>query len=89
MSTAYNVIFFPYTAVPSPPTAPLEVRSTGATSVFLAWGIPESDGGAPIEGYKVAVRDVKKTMWMEVGRVTADVQKLTVKDLQVIIYFHY
>ncbi|CAH1395279.1 unnamed protein product [Nezara viridula] len=71
-----------HATVPSPPTAPLEVRSTGATSVFLAWGVPESDGGAPLEGYKVAVRDVKKTMWMEVGRVSADVQRLTVKDLQ-------
>lgn len=69
--------------MPSPPTAPLEVRSTGANSVMLAWGVPESDGGAPIEGYKIAVRDIKKTMWMEVGKVSAEVQKLTVKDLQV------
>uniref|UniRef100_A0ABL0EK17 Titin n=1 Tax=Rhodnius prolixus TaxID=13249 RepID=A0ABL0EK17_RHOPR len=71
-----------HATVPSPPTAPLEVRSTGANSVMLAWGVPESDGGAPIEGYKIAVRDIKKTMWMEVGKVSAEVQKLTVKDLQ-------
>lgn len=50
---------------------------------MVSWGVPESDGGAPIEGYKIAVRDIKKTMWMEVGRVGADVQKLTIKDLQV------
>ncbi|CAA9993171.1 unnamed protein product [Nesidiocoris tenuis] len=72
------------TAVPSPPTAPLEMRSTGANSVMVSWGVPESDGGAPIEGYKIAVRDIKKTMWMEVGRVGADIQKLTIKDLQCI-----
>ena len=48
---------------------------------MVEWGAPESDGGAPLEGYKVAVRDAKRQMWMEVGRVKADVQKLQVKDL--------
>lgn len=35
-----------------------------------------------MEGYKIAIRDAKKTMWMEVGRVNADVQKLNIRDLQ-------
>lgn len=72
-----------FSAVPSPPTAPLEIRNISANSVVIEWGVPETDGGAPLEGYKIAIRDVKKTMWMEVGQVKADVQKLTVKDLQV------
>ena len=50
---------------------------------MVAWGAPESDGGAPLEGYKVAVRDAKRHMWMEVGRVAADVQKLKVQELAV------
>ena len=48
---------------------------------MVEWGAPESDGGAPLEGYKVAVRDAKRHMWMEVGRVAADVQKLKVQEL--------
>jgi hypothetical protein len=48
---------------------------------MVEWGAPDSDGGAPLEGYKVAVRDAKRQMWMEVGRVDSDVQKLQVKDL--------
>ncbi|KAL1117086.1 hypothetical protein AAG570_004414, partial [Ranatra chinensis] len=71
-----------HATVPSPPTAPLEVRSASSNSVVVEWGVPESDGGAPIEGYKIAVRDMKRTMWMEVGQVKADVQKLNIKDLQ-------
>ncbi|KAJ8898143.1 hypothetical protein PR048_003503 [Dryococelus australis] len=67
---------------PSPPTAPLEIRSVGHNSVIIEWGIPVSDGGSPLEGYTIAMRNVKKTMWMEVGRVQAGVQKLTIKDLQ-------
>ena len=68
---------------PSPPTAPLEVRPIGPNSIIVEWGIPESDGGAPIEGYIVAVRDSRKTMWMEVGQVEADTTRLIVKEMQV------
>ncbi|KAK0181094.1 hypothetical protein PV327_003406 [Microctonus hyperodae] len=68
--------------VPSPPTAPLEIRQIAAHTVVIEWGRPESDGGAPLEGYKIAIRDTKKTMWIEVGRVNADIQKLIVRDLQ-------
>lgn len=49
----------------------------------VEWGVPETDGGSPLTGYTIAIKDVKKTMWMEVGRVEADIQKLTVRDLQV------
>ena len=34
-----------------------------------------------MEGYKVAVRDAKRQMWMEVGRVSSEVQRLKVQDL--------
>lgn len=71
------------TDVPSPPTAPLEVRSLNANAVTVEWGVPETDGGSPLIGYTIAIKDVKKTMWMEVGRVRFDVQKFTIRDLQV------
>ncbi|KAK3921146.1 Titin, partial [Frankliniella fusca] len=67
---------------PSPPTAPLEILAVGPYAVVIEWGTPESDGGSPLTGYTIAIRDTRKTMWMEVGRVKADVQKLTIKDLQ-------
>lgn len=44
--------------------------------------MPESDGGAPLQGYNVAIRDIKKTMWIEVGRCKEDVQKFNIRDLQ-------
>lgn len=68
---------------PSPPAAPLEVRPVGPNSIIVEWGIPESDGGAPIEGYIIAVRESTKTMWIEVGHVGAENTRLVVKDLQV------
>jgi len=71
-----------HAAPPSPPTAPLEVRIVGPNSIIIEWGKPETDGGAPLQGYTIAIRDIKKTMWMEVGRVKPEVQKLNIKDLQ-------
>jgi len=70
-----------HATVPSPPTAPLEMSPVGPHAIHVEWGAPETDGGAPLEGYKVAVRDAKRQMWMEVGRVSADIQKLKVQDL--------
>mgnify|MGYP002716480715 FL=1 len=75
--------FISFSAVPSPPTAPLEIRSIGPNSIIIEWGIPVSDGGSPLKGYTIAIKDKLKTMWMQVGKVNADVQKLTIKDLQV------
>jgi len=69
-------------AVPSPPTGPLEARVLAANAHIFEWGLPESDGGAPLLGYHIAIRDMKKTMWIEVGRVPAGVLKFQIRDLQ-------
>lgn len=35
-----------------------------------------------MEGYNIAIRDLKRTMWIEVGRVGADTQRFQIRDLQ-------
>lgn len=35
-----------------------------------------------MQGYNIAIRDIKKTMWIEVGRCKEDVQKFNIRDLQ-------
>lgn len=60
----------------------MEARVIGANNHVFEWGIPESDGGAPLLGYNIAIRDMRKTMWIEVGRVPPDVQRFQIKDLQ-------
>ena len=83
MSRRYNAYDYAKTGPPSAPTAPLEISTLGPHALTIEWGAPESDGGAPLEGYKIAVRDARRQMWMEVGRVKSDVQKLKVQDLAV------
>lgn len=48
---------------------------------MTSWGTPEWDGGAPLLGYNIAIRDVTKTMWMEVGKVDANLLKFNIRDL--------
>ncbi|XP_049336739.1 obscurin isoform X9 [Astyanax mexicanus] len=50
-------------AVPDPPEDP-EVVSKGATSVTLSWFTPLSDGGSPILGYRVEMRQVDSALWL-------------------------
>ncbi|KAL9904483.1 titin-like [Glossina fuscipes fuscipes] len=71
-----------HATVPSQPTSPLETRIIAANVHVFEWGMPESDGGAPLLGYHIAIRDMKKTMWIEVGRVPAGIQKFQIRDLQ-------
>lgn len=70
-----------HATVPTPPTGPLEIRCLGPNVNLVEWGLPESDGGAPLQGYNIAVRDIKKTMWIEVGKVPAGVQRYNIRDL--------
>ncbi len=82
-SAAGPVPLRPHARPPAAPSAPLEITPVGPHAIMVEWGAPESDGGAPLEGYKIAVRDARRQMWMEVGRVTADIKKLKVQDLAV------
>ncbi|XP_054168359.1 titin-like isoform X2 [Oppia nitens] len=67
---------------PGIPTGPLETRIVGPSAIVVEWGKPDTDGGAPILSYVVVARDVRRTMWMEVGHVEADTHRLQIKDLQ-------
>jgi Fibronectin type III domain len=80
--SATKLTFLPFVAVPSPPSGPLEINLIGATTNVVEWGVPESDGGAPLLGYNIAIRDIRKTMWIEVGRCKEDVQKFNLRELQ-------
>ncbi|XP_035386466.1 obscurin isoform X5 [Electrophorus electricus] len=48
--------------VPDPPEDP-ELVSKGPTSVTLSWFTPLSNGGSPILGYRVEMRQVDSALW--------------------------
>ena len=59
---------------------PKEQPVTGSASGL---NINHCFSGAPLEGYHVAIRDVRRTMWIQVGMVGADVTRLQIKELHV------
>lgn len=67
---------------PGIPSAPLEMRVVSPSAIVIEWGIPENDGGSPLTGYVIAAREARRTMWIQVGKVPANVHRLQIKDLQ-------
>lgn len=67
---------------PGIPSAPLEMRVVSPSAIVIEWGKPDNDGGAPITGYVIAAREARRTMWIEVGKVEANIHRLQIKDLQ-------
>lgn len=67
---------------PDPPTTPLLVVVTGPYSMDVKWAAPHHDGGRPVLGYLVAVKEPKRTLWMEVSQVVAPIVKAHIQDLE-------
>lgn len=44
-----SIKIFHFLAVPTPPTAPLEMRTIGPNALIIEWGAPESDGGMKMQ----------------------------------------
>ena len=56
----------------SPPDAPVALTATpGSTTVALAWRPPTATGGAPVLGYRVALRRPAAAAWTEQYALTA------------------
>lgn len=58
--------------VPAAPEGPLVVSNINKTSASLSWKASPSDGGSPITGYVVEMRESWKTTYSRVERVPAD-----------------
>ncbi|XP_022701747.1 twitchin-like isoform X2 [Varroa jacobsoni] len=69
------------TRKPNAPRGPLVPTVTGPSSMYVEWGPCENDGGAPLQGYAIWIREVTRRIWIEVGNVEADVCIFTARDL--------
>jgi hypothetical protein len=70
-------------SVKDKPSSPLKLRVKEVSKdyVVVAWDVPENDGGSPITGYTVEKKDVKKTSFMNAGRVDANSLEMKVNKL--------
>jgi titin len=68
---------------PSTPVGPLDVSNVTEKSATVSWKAPESDGGLPLTGYLLEVRDSRRTAWKKVADLKPSQTSHTVPDLDI------
>ena len=67
---------------PSTPVGPVEFSDIQKTSVVITWQPSEDDGGSPLTGYYIEMREAPKSSWQRVTTVNADVTSYCVQNVK-------
>ena len=67
---------------PSAPVGPVEFSDIQKTSVVITWQPSEDDGGSPLTGYYIEMREAPKSSWQRVTTVNADVTSYCVQNVK-------
>ena len=71
-----------FSVKPSAPVGPVKFSDIQKTSVVIAWKPSENDGGSPITGYYIEMREAPKSSWQRVTTVNADITSYCVQNLK-------
>ena len=80
MESLYGLTY--YSVEPSPPVGPVEFSDIQKTSVVITWKPSENDGGSPITGYYIEMREAPKSSWQRVTTVDADITTFRVQNVK-------
>lgn len=75
-----KLLLYIYSAVPDAPSSP-EVFGVTDDSVTLSWMSPRSDGGSPITGYLVEMKESLGTRWIRATRRHIHDTNITIPNL--------
>ena len=67
---------------PSAPVGPVEFSDIQKTSVVITWKPSESDGGSPLTGYYIEMREAPKSSWQRVATVNPDITSYCIQNLK-------
>ncbi|CAC5416067.1 unnamed protein product [Mytilus coruscus] len=67
---------------PSAPEGPMSISDITDSSVVVEWKAPNTDGGAPVEKYKIEYELANTSRWIVAGNVDSTTYKFMVKDLK-------
>lgn len=67
---------------PSPPVGPIKFSDIQKTSLVLTWQPSKNDGGSPLTGYHIEMRDSKYGPWSPVTKVTPEITSYCVQKLR-------
>jgi hypothetical protein len=66
---------------PSKPGEPLKISNVTEKTADLEWSPPSSDGGLPLTGYVIEVRQSSRSTWGPAGKVDDKTTTFTAKEL--------
>ena len=61
---------------------PVEFSDIQKTSVVITWKPSENDGGSPITGYYIEMREAPKSSWQRVTTVSPDITSYCVQNVK-------
>ncbi|KAH9498302.1 hypothetical protein Btru_006487 [Bulinus truncatus] len=67
--------------VPSAPCGPIKVSDVSDKTAQVSWKPPEADGGLPITGYIVQLRETRRATWTTYKELPADETSVTLSGL--------
>lgn len=82
------VCFIIGTEAPETPTGPIKFSDVLATSLTMEWSASRSDGGSPIQSYKIELTTDKKN-WVTVMTCDRYTTKVKVRDLITDQRYHF
>ena len=75
-------VSLPSSGKPSAPVEPVEFSDMQKTSVVITWKPSENDGGSPLTGYYIEMREAPKSSWQRVSTVNPDITSYCVQNLK-------
>lgn len=78
----WTVYFALQTERPSTPEAPFELLEVTKESAKFSWKPSKSDGGSPITGYIIEMRETWKSKYYDCGRTEGNVTEFLAKRLK-------
>lgn len=66
---------------PTKPTGPIVIKEIFRTSLTLEWKPPRQDVGSKLTGYIIERRDAKRTLWMKLDTLSADITSYCAQNL--------
>lgn len=82
METSTAVELKKKATVPSSPVGPITFSDIQKASVVISWKPSESDGGSPLTGYYIEMREAPKSSWNRVATVEPNITSYCVQRLK-------
>ncbi|RVE72020.1 hypothetical protein OJAV_G00057630 [Oryzias javanicus] len=74
-----------------PPCSPtnLHIEQASKSAIVIAWSIPDSDGGSPIVGYHIEIKDQSGILWTKLNKSPVTENRYKVTSVEVGLVYEF